>query len=99
MTEVDTRQASITHLMDQKRMIDLPLNGRNPASLIALLPGVTSLSVPDRPSIGGINLRMNGTNTMMQQFLLDGSPFNAVQRSNGLPLPPPRSFAGISGAG
>lgn len=88
-TDVDTRQASITHLMDQKRMIDLPLNGRNPASLIELIPGVASVSVPTRPSINGVVVRMNGTKGTSQQFLLDGAPFNAVQRSDGLPLPPP----------
>lgn len=88
-TQVDTSQATISHLMDQTRMTELPLNGRSPASLAALLPGVGTLSVPTRPSIGGISVSMNGTRTNAQQFLLDGAPFNAVQRSDGNPLPPP----------
>src|SRR5260370_9649704 len=49
--QVDTREASMSTLMDQKRLIDLPLNGRNPAALIALVPGANSVSVPTRPSI------------------------------------------------
>jgi hypothetical protein len=89
VTAVDTRQASLTHLVEQKRLIELPLNGRNPASLIALIPGVAGLSVPTRPGISGVIVRINGTNAYHQQFLLDGAPFNAVQRSDGLPLPPP----------
>lgn len=89
VTQVDTRQATISHLMDQTRMIELPLNGRSPASLVGLLPGVTTLSVPTRPGISGITISMNGTRENAQQFLLDGAPFNAVQRSDGNPLPPP----------
>ena len=89
VTDVDTRDASLGHLMNQKSLIDLPLNGRNPASLIALVPGVETVSVPTRPSISGVVVRMNGTKGNAQQFLLDGTPFNAVQRSDGNPLPPP----------
>lgn len=89
VSQVDTREATVSQLMDQKRMIDLPLNGRNPAALIALVPGVASVYVPTRPGISGEVIRMNGSNGTAQQFLLDGAPFNAVQRSDGLPLPPP----------
>ena len=37
---IDTRSATQTTLVDAKRMIELPLKGRSPASLIGLVPGV-----------------------------------------------------------
>src|SRR5437879_5858651 len=40
---VDTRNASIATVMDTTRILELPLNGRTPASLLALLPGVTTV--------------------------------------------------------
>jgi hypothetical protein len=89
VTQVDTRRASITHLMDQKRMTELPLNGRNPAALAVLIPGASTVSVPTRPGINGVLITINGTRSNAQQYLLDGAPFNAVQHSDGNPLPPP----------
>ncbi len=88
-SQVDTRQATISHIVDQKRVTELPLNGRNPAFLANLLPGATVVSISTRPAITGSAINMNGTRSNAQQFLLDGAPFNAVQRSDGLPLPPP----------
>lgn len=87
--QVDTRQATISHIVDQKRVTELPLNGRNPAFLAQLLPGAAVVNISTRPSITGSAISMNGTRANAQQFLLDGAPFNAVQRSDGLPLPPP----------
>lgn len=88
-SQVDTRQATISHIVDQKRVTELPLNGRNPAFLAMVLPGAAVVSISTRPAITGSAISMNGTRPNAQQFLLDGSPFNAVQRSDGLPLPPP----------
>src|SRR5262249_57055891 len=39
---VDTRAATLNHTVDSKRVIELPLNGRNPADLVLLAPGVAS---------------------------------------------------------
>ena len=88
-SQVDTRQATISHIVDQKRVTELPLNGRNPALLAMVLPGAAVVNISTRPSITGSAISMNGSRPNAQQFLLDGSPFNAVQRSDGLPLPPP----------
>ena len=37
---VETRNLGVGQVMDNKRILDLPLNGRNPADLLAVLPGV-----------------------------------------------------------
>ena len=39
---VDTRAATLNHTVDTKRIVELPLNGRNPADLVLLAPGVAS---------------------------------------------------------
>jgi hypothetical protein len=38
--QLETRQAGLSSLVDEKRMVQLPLNGRNPLQLTLLLPGV-----------------------------------------------------------
>lgn len=83
--QVDTRQASISYLVGQKSMMELPLNGRNPAFLTSLMPGAAIVSV----SLTSTAVSLNGTRMNNQQFLLDGAPFNQIQRSEGLGLPPP----------
>lgn len=89
---VDTHSSSLSNQIEQKRVIDLPLNGRDPASLLALVPGVSTLSVPTQPGISGDTATINGTNASAQEFLIDGLPFNAIQRSDGDPMPPPDMF-------
>ena len=51
---VDTRDSQIGDTVDQKRIQDLPLNGRNAYDLVQLLPGVTNYtpSVATRISRG-----------------------------------------------
>lgn len=89
---VDTHSATLSSEIEQKRVVDLPLNGRDPASLLLLIPGVSSLSVPTVPGISGDTATVNGTNASGQEFLIDGVPFNAAQRSDGDPMPPPDMF-------
>jgi hypothetical protein len=45
VAQVDTHSASISSEIEQTRVVDLPLNGRDPASLLGLIPGVSTLSV------------------------------------------------------
>ena len=43
---VDTTSNTLSGLIDDRRVVDLPLNGRNIMSLAETLPGVTSVSAP-----------------------------------------------------
>ena len=45
-SQVDTRSATLNHTVDSKRIVELPLNGRNPADLVFWLPGWH----PERPT-------------------------------------------------
>src|ERR1035438_4735735 len=53
VAQVDTHSASISSEIEQPRVVDPPLNGRDPASLLGLIAGVSTLSVPTTPGIAG----------------------------------------------
>ena len=48
--QVDTRSAMQGMLVDDRRVRDLPLNGRNPIDLVRLIPGVNSVGTTIRPT-------------------------------------------------
>ena len=89
VTQVDTRTSSVGMLVDDRRVRDLPLNGRNIVDLAQMVPGVTDVGTTIRPSFGQQAIRMNGMRATTVNFLLDGSPMNYFHRGAGLELPPP----------
>jgi hypothetical protein len=86
--QVETRSSSISHLMDEKRIQELPLQGRDPLGLIVLIPGAARISIPEQGT-RDIIVNISGGNGQMNSFQLDGAQFNNVQRARGLPMPPP----------
>jgi hypothetical protein len=86
---VDTRQASVGALMETKRMLELPLSGRTPASLLVLIPTVTNVSPADRPTSLTLNVNVAGGRANNNSFLLDNTRYNSLQYGQGNPLPPP----------
>lgn len=88
---VESASSVVGTLIDTRRMVDLPLNGRNVVALASLLPGATSVSAPqtftgDRD---GPTVAMSGSRPTQNLFLLDGGHFNAHFRNSGLNYPPP----------
>ncbi len=86
--QVETRSASISRLMDEKRVDELPLSGRDPLALITLIPGAALVRIPEQGT-RDITVNISGGNGQMNSFQLDGAQFNNVQRARGLPMPPP----------
>jgi hypothetical protein len=86
-TLVDTRESQIGNTVDQKRIHDLPLNGRNAYDLVQTVPGVTNY-IPDDPtgSLAGTRLTINGF--AITAFYLDGAFNTDIQRGGNL-LPNP----------
>ena len=75
-----SEQSSVGSVVDQKKIVDLPLNGRNFVQLATLLPGVntgdnTSATAPG----GGISIA--GSRPEQNSFLLDGT-INSDQFNN-----------------
>ncbi|MEO7145294.1 MAG: carboxypeptidase regulatory-like domain-containing protein, partial [Bryobacteraceae bacterium] len=88
---VDTRSSQIGTLIDNRRVLELPENGRNVISLAALVPGTASVSAPqtftgDR---SGDTLSVSGSRTTQNLFLFDGQAFNGEFRNTGFNYPPP----------
>ncbi len=92
---VETVGATIRETVDEKRITELPLNGRNPLQLQLLVPGVV-------PSVGGANLAQNGTITMngargtSNNYLLDGGDNNDPQISVASLVPNPDALEEFS---
>jgi hypothetical protein len=88
-TQVDTRSAVHGMLVDDRRIRDLPLNGRNALDLVRLIPGVNEVSTTIRPSFGQQTMRLNGGRQTGVNVLLDGGSLAYFHRGQGLGLPPP----------
>src|SRR4051812_43898589 len=75
---VDTTSATMSGLIDDRRVVDLPLNGRNVIGLARILPGVLGVNAPQQlgDSRGGPTMNVNGGRSNMNLFTLNGGYFN-----------------------
>jgi hypothetical protein len=92
---VDTTSNTLSGLVDDRRVVDLPLNGRNVMSLAGILPGVTNVSAPQTQSDarGGAEMDVNGGLPNSAVYLFDGAFFNNPSRNTGINMPPPDAIA------
>jgi hypothetical protein len=71
-TLLETENSSRGSVIDQKKIVELPLNGRDYNQLALLSPGV----LPGTPRLASVNfkgvLNVNGNRTFNNVFLLDG---------------------------
>jgi hypothetical protein len=75
---VDTGSATLGNVIENRRVSDLPLNGRNALALTLLTPGVISNAGPTNSGFGdrGIqisSLSINGSPSSMNAQMLDGN--------------------------
>jgi hypothetical protein len=75
---LETEESSVGNVMEGHSIRELPLNGRQPFTLVLLVPGVQTTSVgsngfADASNQGFSRLRINGGPTLGNQFLLDGA--------------------------
>lgn len=85
---VDTSTATLSGVVENKRIVDLPLNGRNIYSLAALTPGVfgrrpaTGISLEGFHSIGIFTV--NGGRDSSNAILMDGVPVTVNSNTNNM---------------
>ena len=77
VTRVNTETATISEIVDERRITELPLNGRNPMQLVLLVPGVNT-------GPGGVISQnqaysVNGARAISNNYMLDGGDNNDVQ--------------------
>jgi Carboxypeptidase regulatory-like domain/TonB dependent receptor-like, beta-barrel/TonB-dependent Receptor Plug Domain len=96
---VETSSATLGIVVDQKTIVELPLNGRNSMQLGSLLPGVTAAPA----SVGGAagdatpggfgaataSFSVNGQRNQSNNFLLDGASNNDTFNTGFVLRPPP----------
>ena len=87
---INTRESQLGETVDQKRIEDLPLNGRDVSSLVQLVPGVTSYSAQNAGGNQyGTTFSVNGNRTNQDSFYLDGAFDNSLFITGGNLLPNP----------
>lgn len=89
---VNVTTATLDTMIDDKRLVDLPMNGRNMLSLAALTPGVTRDALVNGPSSDQQHINVNGGRGSATNVVLDGSPMYYGHRGQTLNGPPPDSL-------
>src|SRR5262245_895651 len=90
-TLVNTTSPALSGLVDDQRVVDLPINGRNVMALTRILPGVLGVNAPQdlSDSRGGPTMNVNGGRANINQFTFNGAYFNNPSRNTGMNYPPP----------
>ncbi len=87
---IETSNASLGVVIDNRRISELPLKDGNPIMLSSLSPGVLNLSVGgwSRPfdNSSPSSIAVNGARTATNEFTMDGAP--NTQRGNVAYIPP-----------
>src|SRR6266446_6192795 len=100
--QVDTTTPTLKQVVDSARMIELPLNGRNPAQLTALVAGAVTA-----PSGGGdqgttktfpgaVTVSVNGGRSNNVSYRLDGVHSQDILSNVNQPLPMPDALQEFS---
>lgn len=100
--QVDTSTPTLKQVVDSARMIELPLNGRNPAQLTALVAGAVNgpSNGADQGSTktfpGAVSVSVNGGRTNNIAFNLDGVHSQDIFSNVNQPLPMPDALQEFS---
>jgi hypothetical protein len=89
-TLVDTREYQLANTVDQKRIEDLPLNGRDAYSLVQTVPGITAYTA--QATVGdshGTTFATNGNRAVENTVYLDGAFDTSPYTTGGNLLPNP----------
>ncbi|MGH9160914.1 MAG: carboxypeptidase regulatory-like domain-containing protein [Vicinamibacteraceae bacterium] len=88
---VETRSATHSNLVDDRRVQDLPLSGRNVVALAAMHAGITNIRASQDTSDGrqGPVMAVNGGNRNHNLFTLNGAVFTHFNQTTGFNPPPP----------
>jgi carboxypeptidase family protein len=90
---VDTQRAGIGAVIENERIVELPLNGRNPVDLIELAGAAVQVGTASTRSVqgssGGVEIAVAGGLGSSTAYMLDGAMHNNPYDNLNLPLPFP----------
>ena len=87
---VDVQSSGVSEVVRTQEILELPLNGRNAADLVAIVgAAVRTGEANSRSMQGGVAYSVAGGQTFGVAFLLDGAMHNDPQNNLNLPLPFP----------
>ncbi|MBI1872617.1 MAG: TonB-dependent receptor [Acidobacteria bacterium] len=96
---VDVTSATLSEVVDSKRIVELPLNGRDAARLATLVAGMVLTEV-NRESAktipGALRLSTNGTESRQVSFRLDGTSHTDPYFQQNQPFPFPDALQEFS---
>jgi hypothetical protein len=89
-TQVETQTTSVGAVIENRRIVELPLNGRNPAELITLVGAAVSGGANGTAGFpGGLNISVAGGLLSGIGYTLDGTMYNNLFDAVNLPFPFP----------
>ena len=88
---VDTQSTTIGSTVDNRRIVSIPLNGRNVLALAQLLPGVGTATLPTAYTFSrsGPTISISGSRTNQNNIMLDGTTLIGAMGNVGQNLPSP----------
>ncbi len=92
---VETQNTSVSEVIDQHRIVDLPLNGRQVTDLIVLSggaaqpPNAQGRDVTSHDYVNSIAISVNGGQINGNNYLLDGADHNDSHSNINMPFPFP----------
>jgi hypothetical protein len=101
-TMVQTQDTSMSEVVDQARIVDLPLNGRIPTSLMLLAGASTSYSATGNDFAGSknypnaVDYSVTGGQGNGNLYLMDGDVYNDSMTNVNLPYPFPDALQEFS---
>jgi hypothetical protein len=99
---VETQDTAISEVIDQRRIIDLPLNGRQATDLILLSggatvpPGAAGRFITTHDYVSSVGVSIAGGQENGNNYLLDGGDHNDTHSSVNLPFPFPDALQEFS---
>ncbi|HSD29044.1 MAG TPA: TonB-dependent receptor, partial [Vicinamibacteria bacterium] len=86
---VDGRSNEMGSVIDERRIQQLPLNGRNALALVSLVPGAQNLQSDNQQGFESNRVAFNGARPELSSYLLDGGDNTQTLRNYGNPVPNP----------
>ena len=96
---VDVSSATISEVVDSKRIVELPLNGRDAAALSTLVSGMVLTAVDQESGKtipGALRMSTNGTESRQVSFRLDGTSHTDPYFQQNQPFPFPDALQEFS---